>query len=109
MDTIPFEDFKKLDIRIGTIISAEPIEGADKLLRLVINFGSEERQVLAGIAQFVSDPLDLIGKQIPVLINLEPRRMRGLDSNGMILAADADGKPVLLTPEEDVPPGSVVK
>jgi|SRR3989338_4067176 len=109
MDTIQFEDFKKLDIRIGKIISADPIDGADKLLKLVINFGNEEKQVLAGIAQFVNNPQDLIGKQIPVLVNLEPRRMRGLDSNGMILTADADGKPVLLVPEEDVPPGSVVK
>ncbi len=106
---ISFEDFKKLDIRIGKVISAEPIEGADKLLRLVFDLGDEHRQVLAGIAQFVEDPKSLIGKEMPVLVNLEPKRMKGLDSNGMILAADADGKPVLLIPEKEVPPGSMVK
>lgn len=109
MDTISFEDFKKLDIRIGKVISAEPVEGADKLLKLVFDLGDEEKQVLAGLAQFVDNPSDLVGKQMPVLINLESRRMKGLDSNGMILAANVDGRPVLLCPEEEVPPGSVVK
>ena len=109
MDTISFEDFQKLDIRIGKVVTAEPVEGADKLLKLVFDLGDEEKQVLAGLAQFVNDPSDLIGKQMPVLVNLEPRRMRGLDSNGMILAANADGRPVLLCPEEEIPPGSIVK
>jgi len=109
MDIIPLEDFKKLDIRMGKVISAEPIEGADKLLKLVFDMGDEYRQVLAGIAQFVENPHDLVGKEMPVLVNLEPRRMKGLDSNGMILAANVDGKPVLLLPEENVPPGSVVR
>ncbi len=109
MDTIPFEDFKKLDIRIGKVISAERIEGADKLLKLIFDLGDEERQVLAGIAEFVDDPSTLIGKEMPVLVNLEPRRMKGLESNGMILAASTGEKPVLLMPEEDVPPGSIVK
>ena len=108
MDKISFEEFKKLDIRVGTIIEAEPIEGADKLLRLVFDLGDEQRQVLAGIAQF-ADADDLLGKQMPLLVNLEPRKMRGLDSNGMILAADNDGEPVLLMPEKKIPPGSIVK
>ena len=109
MDQISFEDFKKLDIRIGEVISAKSIEGADKLLKLVFDLGDEQRQVLAGIAQFTDDPSDLIGTKMPVLVNLKPRKMKGLDSNGMILACDADGKPVLLIPKEDVPPGSIVK
>lgn len=108
MDTISFKDFEKLDIRVGTIVLAERIEGADKLLKLMINFGDEERQVLAGIAEFVEDPSTLLGKQIPVLTNLEPRKMRGLDSNGMILVAHKDGAPIFLVPETEVLPGSTV-
>src|SRR3989338_8248193 len=109
MDTISFEDFKRLDIRIGKVISSEPVEGADKLLKLVVDLGDEERQVLAGVAQFVDNPSDLIGKQMPILVNLEPKRMKGLDSNGMMLAANVEWRPVLLRPEEEVPPGSIVK
>lgn len=105
---ISFEDFKKLDIRIGTVVSAERVAGADKLLKLVFDMGDEERQVVAGIAEHYK-PKELVGKQMPVLTNLEPRELRGEMSNGMILAADADGKPVILSPAEEVPPGSVVK
>jgi len=109
MENISFEDFKKLDIRIGKIISAERVPDTDKLLKLVFDMGDEERQVVAGISQIVGDPADLVGKEMPVLVNLEPRRMRGMDSNGMILAADDNGRPVLLHPEEEIPPGSTVK
>jgi len=117
---ISFEDFKKLDIRIGKIISAERIPDADKLLKLVFDIGDHERQarldsdepstrqVIAGIAEYYNSE-DLIGKEMPVLVNLEPRKLRGFDSNGMILAVGADDKPVLLYPEEEVPPGSVGK
>jgi len=105
---ISFEDFKKLNIRVGTIISAEKVEGADKLLKLVFDMGDEERQVIAGIAeQYESE--ELVGKQMPVLTNLEPRELKGEMSDGMILAADADGKPVILGPAEEIPPGSAVK
>jgi len=105
---IPFEDFKKLDIRVGKVISAEKVQGADKLVKLVFDMGDEERQVVAGIAEHY-EPEELIGKQMPVLTNLEPRELKGEMSNGMILAADADGKPVILGPAEEVPPGSIVK
>lgn len=105
---ISFEDFKKLDIRIGKIISAEKVEGADKLVKLVFDMGDEERQVVAGIAES-HNPEELIGKEMPVLTNLEPRELKGEMSNGMILAADDNGKPVLLLPEKEIPPGSVVK
>ena len=107
METIKFEDFKKLDIRIGKIISAEKVENADKLLKLKISFGKEKRQIIAGIAESYS-PEDLIGKQIPVLFNLETKKLKGLESQGMILAADSEGKPILLHPDKEVPPGSVV-
>jgi methionine--tRNA ligase beta chain len=105
---ITFEDFKKLDIRIGRILLAEKVEGADKLIRLEIDLGTEKRQVVAGIAEFYQAE-QLIGKEIPVLINLEPRTIRGTESHGMILAADDEGKAVLLHPEKEVPPGSVVR
>lgn len=105
---ITFEDFKKLDIRIGKILSAEKVTGADKLMKLEINFGTEKRQLVAGIAQFF-EPDSLIGKEIPVLLNLEARSFKGIQSEGMILAVDVDGKPILLHPEKEVPPGSIIR
>jgi methionine--tRNA ligase beta chain len=105
---ITFEDFKRLDIRIGRILLAEKVEGTDKLMKLEIDFGTEKRQVVAGIAEFYQ-PDQLIGKEIPVLVNLEPRTIRGTESHGMILAADVEGKAVLLHPEKEVPPGSVIR
>jgi methionine--tRNA ligase beta chain len=108
MEQIKFEDFKKLDIRIGKVVSAERIPNSDKLLKLVFGFGDHERQVIAGIAEIVGNPVDLIGKEMPVLINLEPRVLRGEESNGMILAVNVDGRPVLLSPEKEVPSGSPI-
>jgi methionine--tRNA ligase beta chain len=105
---IIFDDFKKLDIRIGKILSAERIKGTDKLMKLEVDFGAEKRQIVAGIAEFFT-PDHLIGKEIPVLMNLEPRSIRGIESQGMILAIDVEGKPVLLHPEKEVPPGSVIR
>lgn len=106
---ITLDDFKKLDIRIGTVVSAEKVADADKLVRLVFDIGGEKRQIMAGIAEFVSDPSGLIGKQMPILVNLEPRMFRGNESAGMIIAADVDGRPVFLHPTQDVPAGSIVK
>ena len=103
-----FEDFKKLDIRIGKVVAAEKVDGADKLLKLEIDFGTEKRQVIAGMAEFF-EPEHFIGKEVPVLINIEFKKFKGLESQGMILAADASGKPVLLHPEHNVPEGSIVK
>ncbi len=105
---ITFEDFQKLDIRIGKITEAEKVEGADKLLKLQVDIGSEKRQLVAGIAEFF-DPANLIGKQIPILVNLEPKALRGIESQGMILVAEAGGEFALLTPEKEVPPGSRVR
>jgi methionine--tRNA ligase beta chain len=105
---ITFEDFKKLDVRIGKILLAEKVEGTDKLMKLEIDFGTEKREVVAGIAEFYQAD-QLIGKEIPVLVNLEPRTIRGTESHGMILAADVEGKAVLLHPEKEVPPGSVIR
>lgn len=108
-DTIPFTEFSRLDIRIGTILLAENIAESTKLLRLEIDLGSEKRQLVAGLGAVVTDPSTLIGKQIPVLVNLEPRMLRGIESQGMILAADDNGSPVLLLPETKLPNGSIVR
>ena len=105
---ITFDDFKKLDMRIGKILAAEKIQGTDKLMKIDIDLGTEKRQLVAGIADMY-EPVSLIGKEIPVLINLEQRRIRGVDSQGMILAVDVEGKPVLLHPDREAPPGSVIK
>lgn len=104
---ISFEDFKKLEIRIGKILSAEKIEGTDKLLKLEIDMGKERRQLVAGLADSFS-PRDLVGKEIPVLVNLKPRKIKRVESQGMILAVDTDRRPVLLHPAEEVFPGSAV-
>lgn len=106
--TVAYEDFAKLDIRVGTVVHAEKVPDTDKLLRLEINFAHEKRQVLTALAEFYA-PEDFIGKNIPVLVNLAPRQMRGLESQGMILATDNEnGKPVFLIPESNVHSGAKV-
>jgi len=106
---ISYEEFKKLDIRMGKILKAEKIENADKLLRLEIDLGNNEtRQIVAGIAEFY-EPENLLGKEIPILVNLEARILRGVESQGMLLAADNQGEPVLLSPDKEITPGSIVK
>jgi methionyl-tRNA synthetase len=106
---ITIEDFAKVELRVGRIESAERIQGADKLLKIMVNIGDEVRQVLAGIALAYA-PEDLVGRKVVVVINLAPRKMRGLESNGMLLAAStADGNPVLCTFAEDIAVGSKVK
>ncbi len=108
MPVITFDEFKKLEIKIGKILSAERIEGSDKLLHLEVDLGDEKRQIVAGIG-LCYDPVLLPGKEIPVVANLEPRILMGIESQGMMLAADGEGKPVILYPEKEVPPGSVVR
>lgn len=103
------DDFQKLEIKIGKIVSAEKIPEGDKLLKLVVDFGSETRQVMSGIAEHFPDPSVLIGKAMPVLVNIESRKLRGYDSEGMIMAITALDRVVLLQPETEVPPGSIVK
>lgn len=105
---ITFKDFKKLEIKIGTIVSAEKIENADKLIKLIIDIGEEKREIIAGIAQFYITE-ELVGKQVPILVNLEPKTFMGYTSYGMLLAADDAGKPVLLLPDKKILPGSMVK
>ena len=104
---ISFEEFQKLDLKIGKIVAAEKVEKADKLLKLEVDLGEEKRQLVAGIAKFYK-PEGLIGREIAVVVNLEPRTLMGLESQGMLLAADDDGRPVLLKPDEEVPPGTKI-
>ena len=102
---LTFDDFKKVELKVARIIEAEEVSGAEKLLKLQIDLGSEKRQIVAGIKK--SYPAkDLVGKEIAVVVNLEPRMVMGIESNGMLLAASDDTGPVLLRPDKDVPPGS---
>ncbi|MFZ5559842.1 MAG: methionine--tRNA ligase subunit beta [Patescibacteria group bacterium] len=105
---ISFDDFNKLDIRIGTILEAEKVEGADKLLKLLVDIGEEKRILIAGIAEDYQ-PEDIIGKQIPILTNLEPKTLRGIESQGMILAIDIEGRATLMHPDKKVANGSKVR
>lgn len=107
---ITIDDFKKLEIKIGKVKSVERVENADKLLKFIFDIGNgEERQILAGIAEFYTDLESLVGMEVPLLLNLEPRMMRGLESQGMMLAADDGEKAVLLHPDKDIPAGSTVR
>lgn len=106
--TISFDEWKKLDIRVARILKAEDIEGADKLFKLTISLGNEERTLVAGIKEAYSKE-ELERKEIVVLINLEPKEFRGIESRGMLLAAVENGKPVLLKPDKEVREGTGVE
>jgi methionyl-tRNA synthetase len=106
---ITIDDFAKIELRVAQVKVAEKVKGADKLLRLEVDLGTETRQILAGIAEAYA-PETLIGRKIVIVANLAPRKMRGLESNGMLLAASLEGgKPVLATFLEDVPVGARLK
>ncbi|MGD0956633.1 MAG: methionine--tRNA ligase [Candidatus Acidiferrales bacterium] len=107
---IAIEDFAKVELRVGVVKAAERIQGADRLLKVLVDIGDEVRQVLAGIALAYA-PEELVGRKVVVVTNLAPRKMRGLESNGMLLAASAgaDGRPVLCTFAEEIPAGAKVK
>lgn len=107
---VSYDDFQKLDIRIGEVISAERVPDADKLLKLKVDIGEDElKQIISGIALY-AEPDALVGKKFPFLVNIEPRVIRGLESEGMILAvSSSDGAFSLITPSSTVPAGSVIK
>lgn len=107
---ISYEDFAKLEIKIGTITSVEIVEGADKLLKLTVDVGEEtSRQIVSGIRLYFDNPEELVGKQCPFLVNLEPRTIRGLESQGMILACGSDETFSLIHPGIVVPSGTLIK
>ena len=115
MEYVSYEEFKKMDMRVGMIRAVEPVEGADKLLKCQIDFGeavegiAQLRQIVSGIREFYPEYESLVGKQVLYIVNLEPRTIRGEVSNGMLMAVDGlDGKPVFLTPENPVAPGAEV-
>ena len=105
---INIDDFKKIEIKIGEILTAEKVDGADKLLRFTIDFKEETpRQILSGIALHIPDPQTLVGKKLPFLVNLEPRTIRGFESNGMLMAvSDDEGNFSLLEPTSPIKTGS---
>ena len=107
-EEITIEDFGKLDLRVARILEASEIEGADRLLKLKIDLGGETRQLVAGIKKSYQ-PDALVGKHIVVVANLKPAKLRGVESQGMLLAASTDDGPVLATFEKEVAPGSRVK
>ena len=104
---ISIDDFRKIELKIATIKSAEPHPNADKLMVLQIDLGSEQRQICAGIRNQYT-PEELVGKQIVVVANLETAKLRGLESQGMLLAASDDGRVIILTPDKSVQAGSKV-
>jgi methionyl-tRNA synthetase len=114
---INIDDFAKVEIKVGKIISAERVPDTDKLLKLSVDLGEEQpRQIISGIAMYFPDPQALVGVKCPFVTNLEPRMLRGLESNGMIMAVSTpnneDGTPgvfSLLKVSEDIPAGTKVK
>ncbi len=113
---INYDEFAKVEIKIGEILSVEIVEGADKLLKCMVDVGDIDaegnrvpRQILSGIRTYFEDPQILVGKKYPFVVNLEPRVIRGFESQGMILVASHEHTLALLAPTADVPPGTRVK
>jgi len=108
MDIITFDDFKRMDFRVGEIIQAERVEGTDKLVKMQVNIGTETRQMIGGIADKYA-PEELVGKKVIVIVNLKPAVIRGIESQGMLLAAEVGGKAIIPFFTEDVPAGAKVR
>ena len=109
MTNITYDDFTKLDIRVAKIIATEPIEGKSRIIKGRIDLGNDDqRDVIIGGAQYFQ-PEEMVGKTVIVIANLEPKKMAGVESNAMLLAADVDDKPFWLTVDGDVPLGSHIK
>jgi len=106
---ITIEDFMKVELRVARVLEAEPIEGSDKLLKLQLDVDGERRQVVGGIKANYT-PEDLIGRQVVMVYNLKPAKLRGVESQGMLLAAvDAEGGAILLQPDRETPEGAKVR
>lgn len=105
---ISIDDFKKIEVKIGTVKSAERVPDTDKLLRLMVDFSEESgpRQIISGIATYVPEPESLVGRQLAFVTNLEPRTIRGLESNGMLFAVGSEETFAFVTPDREVPPGT---
>ncbi len=105
---VSYEEFSKMDLRIGKVVKAEPVQGSRNLVKMLIDIGGENRQAVAGIAQYYN-PKDLEGKNVAIIANLQPRKMFGLESNVMILAAEDDKTVSILLPDRPVKTGSKIK
>ncbi len=105
---INYEQFSQIELRVATILSAERVEGSEKLLRLRVSLNEDARQIIAGIGKKYA-PEELAGRQIVIVANLEPRMLMGMESQGMLLAADSPDGPVILMPREEVPSGTKIK
>ena len=105
---ITIEEFSKIEVKIGTVLSAERVPETDKLLRLTVDFNEEQgpRQIISVIASYVSDPASLVGRQLAFVTNLEPRTIRGIESNGMLFAVGSGESFAFLTPDREVSPGT---
>lgn len=106
-ERISIDEFSKIEVKVGTVLSAERVPETDKLLRLMVEFGEEiPRQIVSGIAQYVSEPESLVGRQLSFVTNLEPRTIKGLESNGMLFAAGEGDTFAFMVPDRLVPPGT---
>lgn len=106
---IPFAEFQKLDLRVGKIIDANQISGSRNLIRMIVDFGTDKKQAVAGLLQWYK-PEDLVGKKCAFILNLERRKLMGVESQCMIFAAeDSKGNVVILTPERDIEEGSKIR
>ena len=105
---ISFDDFAKIEVKVGQVLDAELVPDTDKLLRLVVDFGEEEgpRQIISGIRAYVDEPAHLIGRQLAFVTNLAPRKIKGLESNGMLFAVGNEDTFAFLSPDRPVPPGT---
>lgn len=105
---ISIDEFSKIEVQIGTVRTAERVPETDKLLRLTVDFNEESgpRQIVSGIAKYVETPEDLVGRQLAFVTNLEPRTIRGLESNGMLFAVGSDDTFAFVVPDREVPPGT---
>ena len=108
MDIVSFEEFKKMDLRVAHILKAERVAGTDKLLKLEVDIGTETRTLVAGVGD-VYKPEDLAGKKLAVIVNLRPAVIRGVESRGMILAAEWQGKAKIAFFDQDIPAGAKIK
>ncbi|MDH7576151.1 MAG: methionine--tRNA ligase subunit beta, partial [Candidatus Saccharicenans sp.] len=108
MEHITYEEFKKMDLRVARVLAAERVPGTSKLLKLQIDLGTEKRQIVAGVAETYS-PEELVGKEFIVIANLQPAVIRGVESQGMLLAAEVEGKAIIPFFDRELPPGTKVK
>ena len=108
MVQVTYDDFAKLDLRIAKIMQVEKIPGKSRIVKGVIDLGAEKREVIIGGAEYYP-PEELVGRKVIVIANLEPRKIAGIESNAMLLAADLNDKPYWLTVNEDVPLGTKIK